>query len=276
MNDVTKKKKNEISTDVVDFTAPEFAGAGFENVVASELAIPFLKIASSQTPEIKKSNPKFVEGLQEGHIFNSVTKDFYEEVIVVPSFFRVRGVEWYPLGEGTGAPVKLYKPEEIPPLVRGADGEDHYMIDGKPSQTYINKTAEYFVLIIKPDGSTERAQIVMQKTQYKKAKYWNTMMANQKIESNGKMMTLPMFANAYTMKGVHEANKKNDWWGWKIDLHKSVNDYPNASYIVNEANTFKELVKSGEIDPAPETQDDPVSDMKTANPSQDDLVLGSS
>ena len=41
-----------------------------------------------------------------------------------------------------------------------------------------------------------------------------------------------------------EANKKNDWWGWKIDLHKSVNDYPNASYIVNEANTFKELVKS--------------------------------
>jgi hypothetical protein len=85
-----------------------------------------------------------------------------------------------------------------------------------------------------------------------------------------------MFANAYTMKGVHEANKKNDWWGWKIDLHKSVNDYPNASYIVNEANTFKELVKSGEIDPAPETQDDPVSDMKTVNPSQDDLVLGSS
>ena len=35
-----------------------------------------------------------------------------------------------PLGEGTGAPVKIYKPEDIPPLTRGADGEDHYMING--------------------------------------------------------------------------------------------------------------------------------------------------
>ena len=45
-------------------------------------------------------------------------------------------------------------------------------------------------------------------------------MANQKIESkDGKMLTLPSFANVYTMQGVQEANSKNDWWGWKIDLH---------------------------------------------------------
>ena len=32
MNEVTRKKKNEVSTNVVDFTNPEFAGAGLENV----------------------------------------------------------------------------------------------------------------------------------------------------------------------------------------------------------------------------------------------------
>ena len=70
MNNVAKKKKSEISANVIDFTSPSMVGAGFENVNASELAIPFLKIASSQTPEVKKGNTKHVEGLEEGMIFN--------------------------------------------------------------------------------------------------------------------------------------------------------------------------------------------------------------
>ena len=99
MNDVTRKKKNEISTEVIDFSS--HAGVGFENVNAGEMAIPFLKIASSQTPEVKKSNAKYVEGLEQGNIFNSVNKDFYSSISVIPCAFRVRCVEWSPLGEGS-------------------------------------------------------------------------------------------------------------------------------------------------------------------------------
>ena len=78
---------------------------------------------------------------------------------------------------------------------------------------------------MKPDGSFERCQIIMQKTQYKKSRYWNTTMMNQKVKTkDGSLRTLPMFANVYKMEGVQEANKKNDWWGWKITLDKSVND----------------------------------------------------
>ena len=262
MNDVAKKKKSEISTTVFDFT--NLAGAGFENVDAQEMAIPFLKIASSQTPEVKKSNAKFVDGLEQGDIFNSVTKDFYKEVLVVPCAFRVRGVEWSPLGEGTGAPVKIYKPEDIPALTRGADGEDHYMINGAISPTYIVRTAEYFVLRLNDDGSFERCQVIMQKTQYKKSRYWNTMMMNQKMKaSNGKLVTLPMFANVYNMKGIQEQNKKNDWWGWNITLEKSVNDLSKPSYIVEEAKHFHELVSSGSIDPTPEALNDNDDDVVT-------------
>ena len=54
------------------------------------------------------------------------------------------------------------------------------------------------------------AQIIMQKTQYKKSRYWNTMMMNQKIQSKKRvtMVTLPIFANVYKMEGIQEANKK--------------------------------------------------------------------
>jgi|TARA_R100000544_G_scaffold23640_1_gene11831 hypothetical protein len=274
MNEVSKKKKSEISTNVIDFS--NFAGAGFENVDAQEMAIPFLKIASSQTPEVKKSNAKYVEGLDQGNIFNSVTKDFYKGVSVIPCAFRVRGVEWSPLGEGTGAPVKIYEPKDIPPLTRGADGEDHYMINGAMSPTYIVRTAEYFVLRLNDDGSFERCQIIMQKTQYKKSRYWNTMMMNQKIQqSNGSLFTLPMFANVYRMEGIQEQNKKNDWWGWKIVLEKSVNDLKNPSYLVEEAKNFHELVSSGSIDPTPEALNDTDDDIKDVTPNVDTNVLGS-
>ena len=275
MNEVTKKAKSEISTNVIDFST--HAGVGFENVSAQEMAIPFLKIASSQTPEIKKSNAKFVEGLEQGDIFNSVTKDFYKSILVVPCAFRVRCVEWSPLGEWTGAPVKIYKPEDCPPLERGADGEDHYKINGAISPTYIVRTAEYFVLRLNNDGSYERCQIIMQKTQYKKSRYWNTMMMNQKIKSkSGSLATLPMFANVYKMEGVQEQNKKNDWWGWKITLANSVNDLKNPSLIVEEANHFHELVSSGSIDPAPEAvNDNDDTSMKDVTPNSDSNVLGS-
>jgi len=278
MNEVSKKKKSEVSTNVIDFTSPSMVGAGFENVNASELAIPFLKIASSQTPEVKKGNTKHVEGLEEGMIFNSVTKEFYNGIMTVPCFFRSRFVEWEKLGEGTGAPVKIYTPEDVPPLTRSEhDGEDHYMINGQLSKTYVVRTAEYFVLRLNDDGSFERAQIIMQKTQYKKSRYWNTMMMNQKTNrKDGTLVTLPTFANVYNMKAVREANKKNDWWGWNIKLEKSVNGYPNPKNIVEEAQNFYKLVVSGEIDPSPEViNESDNQEMKNITPSKEDAVLGS-
>ena len=48
MNDVAKKKKSELSTKVIDFT--NYANAGFENVDAQEMAIPFLKMRELEPP----------------------------------------------------------------------------------------------------------------------------------------------------------------------------------------------------------------------------------
>ena len=103
------------------------------------------------------------------------------------------------------------------------------------------------------------------------------MMMNQKIpNANGSLVTLPMFANVYKMEGVQEANKKNDWWGWKITLDKSVNDLKSPAQIVEEAKHFHELVSSGSVDPAPEAlNDNDEGDMKDITPNADSNVLGS-
>ena len=117
----------------------------------------------------------------------------------------------------------------------------------------------------------------MQKTQYKKSRYWNTMMMNQKTNrKDGTLVTLPTFANVYNMKAVREANKKNDWWGWNIKLEKSVNGFPNPKNIVEEAQHFYKLVVSGEIDPSPEViNESENSEMKNITPTKEDAILGS-
>lgn len=78
------------------------------------------------------------------------------------------------------------------------------------------------------------------------------------------------------MEGVQEANKKNDWWGWKITLAKSVNDLKSPAQIVEEAKHFHELVSSGSVDPAPEAlNDNDEGDLKNITPNADSVVLGS-
>ena len=79
----------------------------------------------------------------------------------------------------------------------------------------------------------------------------------------------------YTKWKVYK-KQKNDWWGWKITLDKSVNDLKNPSYIVEEAKHFHELVSSGSIDPTPETLNDNDDDnIKNVTPNADSTVLGS-
>ena len=101
------------------------------------------------------------------------------------------------------------------------------------------------------------------------------MMMNQKVQSkSGSLMTLPMFANVYKMETVLEQNKKNDWWGWKITLNKSINDLKNPSFIVGEAQNFHELVSSGSIDPAPEAMADAEEIVEVKPQSAYSEVLG--
>jgi hypothetical protein len=77
------------------------------------------------------------------------------------------------------------------------------------------------------------------------------------------------------MEGIQEANKKNDWWGWKITLDKSVNDLKNPAYTVEEAKHFHKLVESGNIDPAPEVfNDNDEEDLKDITLNADSGILG--
>ena len=76
---------------------------GFEAVEQSDLKLPRLGLAQSQSPQLKKVNPKYIRGLQEGQFFNSLTGEVYgEEVLFVPLFLYKSRIKFNPFEDGGG------------------------------------------------------------------------------------------------------------------------------------------------------------------------------
>jgi hypothetical protein len=108
--------KEDASTAVAAFDPSMFeqdAGSGNENIGQDDLALPFLKIISGLDPLLDD-----IEELRKGDIYNTVTGDIYkgkEGVRVIPCAYQRRFIEWAPRGQGSGAPVNIFTPDEERP-----------------------------------------------------------------------------------------------------------------------------------------------------------------
>jgi hypothetical protein len=68
---------------------------GFGEINNQTMAVPFLKLAQDLTPQMKKTKPCYIEGLQLGDFFNSVTGEIYgpHVQLVILNFERIY-LEW--------------------------------------------------------------------------------------------------------------------------------------------------------------------------------------
>ena len=55
----------------------QLAGDGLDAFKASDLPKPFIKIAQKGTPEVEPRGPEYIEGLEQGMFFNTLTKEVY-------------------------------------------------------------------------------------------------------------------------------------------------------------------------------------------------------
>lgn len=77
--------------------------SGLENVDRADMTLPRLQLCQSMTPQRKKSDAKYIEGLSEGDFFNSVTSQNYgNKVKIVPLLFYKSRARFKPMEEGGG------------------------------------------------------------------------------------------------------------------------------------------------------------------------------
>ena len=185
---------------------------------AEDMAIPFLVILQTGSPQVKRGQPEYIKEAESSMIMNSVTKELFdgeEGITVIPCAFEKVYIEWKDREKGGGIVM-------VHDRVRGAELETKAKRNDKGQAVLDNGniivgTAQHYVLILRKDGTVDQALIAMSSTQLKKSRQWNTIMAKVMIPVGDKKVPAPSFACKYQLTTVAESNAKGDWFGWKIE-----------------------------------------------------------
>ena len=215
------------------------AGAGIKDLTTEDLAIPFLKVLQKMSPELDDLD------VRAGDIFNSVTKESVpgkDGVLVVNCAYRLEYIEWEPRGTGSGAPLNIYPAAgDRPATTRGEDNKD-YIVDGDGS--YIERTAQHYVLAMDKDGVTQQALISMKSTQFKKSKSWNSALKASKMKNlKGEWFTPARFSHIWLLKTTLEENKNGSWYSWEISKDSLIKDLD----LYQQARLFAQSIGTGQV-----------------------------
>lgn len=197
---------------------------GSEEVGSNDLVIPRIELVQSLSACRKKTDPSYIEGAQEGMLYNNVTRELYgESVKVVPVLFRKEYLLWRDtkLGGGFGGAFPDSNSAEA-----AMNAQDN------PSEWEVVDTNQHFVLVVHDDGSCEEAVISMARTKSKASRMWNSL-----VRINGG----PRFSRVYQILGVSDQNKSGqDFYNLAVK---------NVGFVTEElykhAEKIYELVKSG-------------------------------
>ena len=244
-------KKNEVAVAPVNAVAlpasdmfsamAEDSSLGFSGMTTEDLAIPYVSILQAMSPQVKRGAQK-IEGAEEGDVLNTLTGEVFKGITgitVVPCAYIKKWVEWIPQDQGGGF-VKAYDNDSI--LLQTTKNDKNK--DQLPNGHEIVTTAYHYVLLVKPDGSWERAVISMVSTQLKKSRKWNTLMGSlQLVAPNGKRFTPPMFSHSYRLTTEIESRDTYSWAGWKISTGTLIT-YPD---LYAAARAFFMAVSEGSV-----------------------------
>ena len=234
MNQVATKKEGALQTNLFEADANQ----GTQNISQEDLALPFLKILGQLSPEVNKRDGKYVEGAAPGKIINTVTNKLYDEIEVIPVFYKRQYVEWADRGTSTGAPVAIHSADSdiISQTTRGKDYKDR-LANGN----YLENTANHYVIYL--NHTPQQAMVSMKSTQLKVSRKWNSMMMGIKMQGKNGLFTPPTYSHIYKLKTVQMSNDKGTWFGWDVEKVGPVGD----KNIYDMAKSFATSVGKGEI-----------------------------
>ena len=234
MNQVASKKEGALAINMFEADADK----GSQNMTQEDLALPFLKVLGQLSPEVNKRDGKYVEGAEPGKIINTVSNELYDQINVLPVFYKRKYIEWQDRGTSTGAPVAIHEADSdiISQTTRGKDYKDRL-----PNGNYLENTADHFVILM--GSSPQTALISMKATQLKVSRKWNSMMMGIKMQGKNGLFTPPTYSHIYTLKTVPMSNDKGSWFGWDVSKVGPIED--KAIYEI--ANGFAERVGKGEV-----------------------------
>ncbi len=200
---------------------------GSEDVKAEDLVIPRLELVQDLSPCRKKADPAYIDGAEEGMLYNNVTRQLYgTAVLVVPVLFKKEWLIWKDRKQGGGFRGAFATKELAEEALAGLeDGEHCEAVD----------TAQQFCLLIQPEkGRVEEIVVSMSRSKMKVSRKWNSLIRMDGGDS---------FARVYRLSAVAEKNSKNQDY---FNINVAMAGFPTEQ-IYARAEALYEQIKSGRV-----------------------------
>lgn len=220
------------------------AGAGSQNVQASDMQTPIISILQANSPQCKKSDGKYIKGAEEGMLYNNVTQEIYngeEGIVIVPCFFEKVYIEWQPNRGGFvaihGASTPL---KDQTKLIPNSDGKE---IPTLENGNQLVETNQHYVLVVGADGTFEPAVIAMSSSALKASRQLNTLIKRVMIPGKNGPFNPASYYNHFKLSTAARTNDKHSWSSWKIENLGPVPS--NDLYLAGKS--LEQAVNAGQV-----------------------------
>ena len=235
------------------------SGAGVDNMSADDIALPYLGILQSNSPQVQPGRPEYIEGAQASMFYNTVSQEIYDGrtrgLMFVPCAYERRYVEWVDREAGGGY-VADY---DIDSDILSYTKKDERGRPRMPTGNLIVETAYHTGLFLDPETeSWMNAVVALKSSGLKVNRRWNNELVTSKVP--GTELQAPRWLYAYHLTTSLETKKNNSWYQLHIEKGTIV-----SKAVYDKAKQFHKLVVSGGVKRAVEK--DPVVDDAPRNSS---------
>lgn len=227
---------------------------GSEAVTAEDLTIPRLELVQSTSPCRKKKDAAYIEGAEEGLLYNNVSRELYGgSVFVVPVIFAKQWLIWKDRDAGGGFRGAFDDKESAAVRVQ------ELIDEGDNGPFDIVDTAQNLCLLLKVDDKGkvtgyEEIAISMAKSKMKVSRQWNSII---------RMMGGDRFSRVYQISAVEETNDRNEAY---YNYHVSAMGFPPEEVYKAAESLFNDMQSGSKDFNVNQDHDEPSTDKTGEKP----------
>ena len=192
---VKEEQFEVVTNELPEWLRDKAVVRGAENVTTDDMIIPRIELVQALSPARKKTDAAYIEGAEEGMLYNNVTRELYGEgVTVVPVYYTKQFLVWKDRKSGGGGSNGFRGAFATEALARDA------ITQLAEEGLEVSDTAQHFVLV-KTGDAWQEAVISMAKSKMKVSKRWNSLI---------RMTNTDSFSRAYKLSAITETNARNE------------------------------------------------------------------
>jgi hypothetical protein len=184
---------------------------GLENLERTDMTLPRLAVAQALSPQLSESDPKYIEGLQKGMFFNTITREVYgKKVQVIPLLFYKSRILFNAMDTGGG--MRCQSVDNITGIgdpggtcVKCPLSQFGSARNGEGKGTACNQFFNYAAVAASDGKFLPEGLLVfsLKSSALKVAKDWNALI---------RIRNLDIFAGVYDVTSVERKNDVGRWY----------------------------------------------------------------